>query len=92
MASDLAQAQNSAEELSALNRFLSARSRESEVAWVGRDPIEHLAVEQSEVGEKLAKAISNLERGAYAPQKNGASAPASGELLDLADQLIRGGL
>ncbi|MFT5286369.1 MAG: hypothetical protein ACI8TQ_002537 [Planctomycetota bacterium] len=92
LATDLSKAQSSAEELSALNRFLSARSRESEVAWVGRDPIEHLTVEQSEVGEKLAKAISGLERGAYAAEKNGAQAPGSGEILELADQLIRGGL
>ena len=92
LALDLAKAKNPVEELHALNRFLGARSREAEVAWVGRDAVHYLDVEQLQVSEKLAQAIHELERGAYAAEKNGAQVPASDQILELADELIRGGL
>ena len=92
LAKDLAVAKDSADELRALNSFLAARSREPEVAWIGRDAVQHLSDGFGETSEKLATAIAQLERGAYASSKNGSGQAGSGELLQLADQLIRGGL
>jgi hypothetical protein len=96
LARDLSAAEDDSDELRALLRFLAARSREPEWAWVGRDPIEHLAhsddPELAEGGEVLALTIGKLESAAYAGRENGKSRPGHREILTLADQLIRGGL
>ena len=92
LARDLAKASSSKDELKALNDFLAARSRESQVAWVGRDPVEHLTDAFGDTSERLAKVIGRLERGAYASSKNGDETTPESELLELADQLIRSGL
>jgi len=92
LAKDLASATDPADELRALNSFLAARSREPEVAWVGRDAAKHLSDGFGDTSERLATAIAQLERGAYASSKNGNGHAGRDELLQLADQLIRGGL
>lgn len=94
---ELGRASEPSEELRALLRFLAARTRESDWAWVGRDPVEHLEA-HTELGDgaqgsrDLAQAIARLERATYATRKNGDAHPKQGEILELAGRLVRGGL
>jgi hypothetical protein len=95
LARDLAAAEDESDELHALLRFLAARTREPDWAWVGRDPLEFLGdaddPELAEGGEVLALTLGRLERAAYA-HRNGEDKPGHREILNVADQLIRGGL
>lgn len=95
---ELSSADDPSDVLRALLRFLSARTREPEWAWIGRDPMEHFEdlddPELEEGCEMLALTIRNLERAAYAADASGESedTPGEREVLAVADQLLRGGL
>ncbi len=100
LARDLASARDAAEELQALLRFLSARTREPEWAWVGRDPLEHVEAEPSgerveelrESARELSETLARLERSVYSAGGNGDGRPKRDEILTLAHRLVRGGL
>ena len=99
LARELSSAADDSDELRALLRFLAARTREPEWAWVGRNPLVYLSdhddPELAEGGEVLALTIGKLETAAYAGRgagSNGAGKPGHREILTLADQLMRGGL
>jgi len=91
LARELERAAEPADELRALQRFLAARSREGDWAWVGRDVSRHLepaGVAPEDVDE-LADVIGQLERATYGARDD---APDKSEILSLADRLVRVGL
>lgn len=92
LARELASAASASAQGAALARFLAARTREPEAAWVGRD-VEAWAAAREGLAPELATALVEVEREldqrAWASEDQPLEAA---RLLAVADQVLRGGL
>lgn len=95
LARDLAAAKTASAEARALQRFLAARTGETEQSWIGRDVLswsQDHSVEGAlapEAAHALAQTIERLDERTYARGDEAIGAPA---ILDTADRLLKGGL
>ncbi|MDF1797644.1 MAG: BatD family protein [Planctomycetota bacterium] len=78
----------------ALCRFLGARTREDESAWVGRDPMDWRGRDGTHLepapARELADCLGGLERAAFGPEAS--AAPTRDDVLALAKSLTQGAL
>jgi hypothetical protein len=95
LARELASARRASQQARALERFLAARSGESEEAWLGRDvrawsELEHPGLALSaEDARALADLNARLDERTYA---GGDEALDAALFLEMADRLVKGGL
>ena len=74
--------------LLAFTSYLSARTRETDESWIGRDIADWSRAREGVPSDELAAMFERLERAVY----GGGEGVSSGEVLALADRLGRAGL